>query len=51
MWRQHVSDGNKRDKRPRDLFDPTDRIAKLIRLLAWKWLGDIEARLREVRVA
>jgi hypothetical protein len=48
--RQQVSEENERDK-PRDLFDQTDRIAKLIRLLAWKWLGDIEARLREVRVA
>jgi hypothetical protein len=41
MWRQHVSDGNERDKRPRDLFDPTDRIAKLIRLLASPVDGEV----------
>jgi hypothetical protein len=46
MWRQHVSDGNKRDKRPRDLFDPTDRIAKLIRLLASPVDGEVVGAAR-----
>jgi hypothetical protein len=40
MWRQQISDGKERDK-PRDLFDPIDRIAKLIRLLASPVDGEV----------
>jgi hypothetical protein len=41
MWHQHVHERNERDKRPRDLFDPTDRIAKLIRLLSSPVDGEV----------
>jgi hypothetical protein len=49
MWRQHLSDDDERDKRderPRDLFDPTDRIAKLIRLLASPVDGEVVGAAR-----
>ena len=44
MWRQ-VSEENERDK-PRDLFDPNDRIAKLIRLLASDKDGEVVGAVR-----
>jgi hypothetical protein len=45
MWRE-VPDEKEKDKRPRDLFDATDKLAKLIRLLSSPVDGEVVSAAR-----